>query len=134
MADFSTNMDPTSPYFGDWLVINGDVVLTTDVDPRGTDPVLQNIVQRLRTYEGEWFLDLTDGTPWYQEIMLKGAKQSDRDNAIQAVILNTPGVAVLTRYASTYDHAKRRASITFQALKAAGGVVDYTVNLGVGEI
>ena len=47
------------------------------------DAVAQIILTRLRLFQGEWWSDLTDGTPYWQQILGK----SGSDNHIQVVTL-----------------------------------------------
>lgn len=60
----------------------------------------QKVGQRLKLFEGEWFLDRNDGTPWGQEVF--GVRSNPTyDLAIQARILTTQGVEKITSYASS---------------------------------
>lgn len=131
MADLSLNLDTavklTSAY-GDLLIVNGDLTLTSDVDANGTNPVLQDILQNLRMFLGEWFLDNTQGVPWLQQIFVKGTTQADIDAAIQAAILSTTGVTALTSYGSQLNAASRSLAVTF-SVKTQAGVVSYTGTL-----
>jgi len=131
MVDYSLDLNPSSPNYLDLLVIDGDLVLTSDADPRGTNPVLQHIIQRLRTFLGEWYLDNTIGVPWFQLIFEKGTDEATIDAYLQNVICATPGVKSLTSYSFTPDTAKRTLDIKFVA-KTTSGTVDYSGVLPVG--
>lgn len=120
--DFSLDLNPLSPNYRDLRFVNGDLVLTADVNPAGTNPILQDVLQRLRMFLGEWFLDNTQGVPWWQKIMTKNPKQSDIDAILQNVILGTPGVQLLTNYSSLVDRATRRLTITFVCQTTNGNV------------
>ena len=61
--------------------------------------VAQKILTRLKLWEGEWFLDTTEGTPWLQQILGKNTKQL-YDLAIQTRVLATDGVTKITEYGS----------------------------------
>lgn len=59
----------------------------------------QKVETRLRLFEGEWFLDQNDGTPWYQDVF--GVRSNPTyDLAIQARILTTFGVQGIVSYSS----------------------------------
>jgi hypothetical protein len=73
--------------------------------------VAQSVLTRLRLWEGEWFLDLTSGTPWLQQILGKHAK-SIYDLAIRTRILDTQGVTGIEGYASALDAVTRKLSVT----------------------
>jgi hypothetical protein len=64
--------------------------------------VAQSVLTRLKLWQGQWFLDLTEGTPWLQQILGKTSKQA-YDLAIRARVLGTQGVTAITSYSSTLD-------------------------------
>lgn len=70
----------------------------------------QAVKTRLQLQEGEWFLDVTVGTPYSSAIMGTGTI-SLYDSAIQNVILSTPGVTGIAAYSSGVDPLNRQASI-----------------------
>lgn len=59
----------------------------------------QEVRTRLLLLQGEWFLDVTEGTPYSTQILGKGT-QATRDLAIKSRILKTPGVKSLISYVS----------------------------------
>jgi hypothetical protein len=63
------------------------------------EAVGQIISTRLMLYQGEWFLDTTDGTPWNTQV-LGNRTDSTRDPVIQARVLSTPDVASISGYNS----------------------------------
>ena len=120
--DLSLDLDPTSLSYLDLLFIDGDVPLTSDGDTRGANPVLQNVGQNLRTYQGEWFLDTTLGLPWFQTILQKGTTQSQIDSIIQGAILATRGIVQLSSYSSTLNPAARTLAVQFTASTTSGPI------------
>lgn len=61
--------------------------------------VAQLILSRLKLNQGEWFLDVTDGTAWLGGV-LGAHTQGTRDRVIRARILGTVGVTAITSYSS----------------------------------
>lgn len=61
------------------------------------EAVAQAVLTRLRQYLGEWFLDITDGTPWLTEVV---GHQTFYDLAIKDRILGTTGVVSIIEYES----------------------------------
>lgn len=59
----------------------------------------QAVKTRLLLLTQEWFLDVTEGTPYSTQILGTNT-QATRDLAIKARILRTPGVKQLSQYAS----------------------------------
>lgn len=122
--DLSLDLDPASPAYRDLLLADGDLVLTNDADARGTNPTLQSIMQRLRLFRGEWFLNTSVGVPYYQQILVKNPNRAAIDLAIQSTIISTPGVGRLISYASRFTTANRLIAISFRAATRAG-IVSY---------
>lgn len=85
--------------------------------------VAQIIATRLRLFQGEWWLNLSDGLPMFQSIL--GSSGSQRNlavinNIISARILGTPFVTGISFIESTFENR----SFTFKA----------TVNTQFGSI
>jgi hypothetical protein len=73
--------------------------------------VAQSVLTRLKLWQGQWFLDLTEGTPWLQRILGKTSKQA-ADLAIRARVLATNGVTGIASYSSTLNTVTRALSVT----------------------
>jgi hypothetical protein len=87
--------------------------------------VAQAIQTRLLLSTGEWFLDLTEGTPYSTEILGTGT-QGSRDQAIKERILDTPGVVELVSYSSAVED--RRFSVSAR-VSTIYGPTTINVNL-----
>lgn len=74
------------------------------------EAVAQAVKTRLGLIQGEWFLDITNGTPYNSQILGAG-NVSKYDHAIQEVILNTQGVVRIVAYSSHVNPNTRAASI-----------------------
>lgn len=92
---------------GDYLIGQGEANFWIN-SPEG---VSQNVETRLLLWEGEWFLDKTEGTPWSQEILGYGTA-SLRDIAIRARVLATDGVTALLNYNSSVNTATRKMTVS----------------------
>lgn len=75
------------------------------------DGVAQAIKTRLALFVGEWFLDVTDGTPWTTQVLDKYTKDQ-YDAAIQDRILGTQGVTQITAYSSSVNTTTRTLTVT----------------------
>jgi hypothetical protein len=61
---------------------------------------------RLRLWQGDWFLSVTDGMPWKTKVL--GKYTADvRDMAVQDRIYATPGVVEIQGYNSQLDTQAR---------------------------
>jgi hypothetical protein len=129
VADLSLQLNKGQPNYRDLLVLNNDLVFTSDQNPSGTNNVLQDILQNLNFFLGEWFLDNTIGVPWFQQILVKAPDTGAIDALIQNAILGTPGVKLLTSYSRETVPLTRGLIITFAAVTTSG-TVSYTGTVG----
>lgn len=74
---------------------------------RSAEAVGQHIRQRLKTYEGEWFLDTTAGVPWLSEILGRRFDPALAEAVIKAEILATDGVTEITSFSVRFNEATR---------------------------
>jgi hypothetical protein len=106
----------------------------------------QAVKTRLLLFQGEWFLDITAGTPWggfplnaavVAEGVILGDKRSvAQDLAIQATILGTQGVQQILTYSSSYNSQGRLWSlnVTIETIYAVLQFVGTTLTSGIFEI
>lgn len=74
------------------------------------EAVAQAVQTRLLLFTGEWFLDVTDGTPWRTDVLGKYT-QNAYDIVIKERIIDTQGVQSLDSYSSSFDRNKRALSV-----------------------
>jgi pantothenate kinase-related protein Tda10 len=96
--------------------------------------VEQAILTRLRLFEGEWWENLEEGTPMFQNII--GASGSPRSTALIETLLTervsgTPYVASVDGVSVVYDRKTRSATYRATAQTAFGPV---PVSLGPGTL
>lgn len=128
MADISQDLsNPISATYKDLLFINNDLVLTSDVNSAGTDNVLQDILQRLSFFRGEWFMDNTQGVPYFEQILVKNPNQANIDAILVNIIMSTPGVQSLLAYSFEPNNEKRSLSVSFSVVTTQGKVSYSTV-------
>jgi hypothetical protein len=82
------------------------------------EAVGQSAYTRLMLFQGEWFLDLEEGTPWggfpiNQDVVRRGRilgahTQLARDVAIKTRVLGTEGLLNIADYDSQFDPNTRR--------------------------
>lgn len=75
--------------------------------------VAQAVLTRLQLWQGEWFLDTSDGTPYLQGVL---GHHTNYDLEIQARILGTPGVIEITDYASSVANRALAVTCTLNTL------------------
>ncbi len=110
--------------------------ITGDINTRGMQfidksaEVAQTVKTRLHLFLGEYFRDITVGTPWFQEILGKGTGMtlSGKEGRIKEIILQTPGVVkLLTFNADDFDINSRELKITGKILTTFG---EASLNVG----
>ncbi|CAH3684866.1 hypothetical protein M2T59_20515 [Klebsiella pneumoniae] len=75
------------------------------------EAVAQAIKTRFLLWYGQWFLDITEGTPWIQSVL--GKQRPETYNlAIRQRILETQGVSSITAFNTTVDGRTRRVTFT----------------------
>lgn len=125
MADLSLDLNKSSANVNDLKVVNNDLVLTTDSDPLGTDPVLQDILQILRFFFGEWFMDNTKGIPWIQQIFVKNPNLAEINAILTNAIMGVKGVKSLDTFSFNYNPTARTYSVSF-SVTATTGKIDWS--------
>jgi hypothetical protein len=84
--------------------------------------VAQAILTRLNLWQGEWWLNLAEGTPWLQQILGKPRGPGSPDAAIRERIIRTPYVINITDYASIYEPSTRRWIVSCKVFTTFGPV------------
>lgn len=78
--------------------------------------IRQRIINELRSFLNEWFLDRTLGVAWFQIVFQKGQSPAVIETEIKNAILGTEGVTALDRFEPLdYDPATRGMSVDFTA-------------------
>jgi hypothetical protein len=92
--------------------------------------VAQCVQTRLGLFTGEWFLDITDGTPWDTEVLGKYT-QGLYDSVLQSRILGTTGVSniVTGSYTSVRNGPARTLSVAAQIDTIYDGAASVAVTL-----
>lgn len=95
------------------MTVDGDYVFghqQNDFYRDQPEAVAQAVQTRLKLFTGEWFLDVTDGTPWTTQVLDKYTKDQ-YDAAIQDRILGTQGVTQITNYSSSVNTTTRTLTV-----------------------
>lgn len=103
----------------DLALVDGNLVLCTDVRA-----IASHVESRLRFFLGEWFLDLREGMPYFQEVLVKNPDISVVRSLLSRVILETPGVTTLDTADFTYDPAERTLFYSIRFGTNTGASVD----------
>lgn len=99
---------------------NGDIVTQGTQFLTGVEEIEQTIRTRLRLFLGEYFRDITDGTPWFEQILGKGASMNVREAVLRNRISRTPGVVRLTSFNTDFNVDTRKYTVTAGVLTTYG--------------
>ncbi|SEO76201.1 hypothetical protein SAMN02800692_1983 [Luteibacter sp. UNC138MFCol5.1] len=76
-----------------------------------TESVAQRVKTRLLSLQGDWFLDLSHGLPWF-DLIERPADLAKVERAVKAQILRTDGVRRITAFSMSVDPGTRAMAIT----------------------
>jgi hypothetical protein len=91
---------------------DGDIVTNGQQFTTGRHEIAQTVKTRLGLFLGEYFRDITDGTPWFEQILGKGVNNNTREAVLRNRIARTPGVIRLTYFKTDFDVESRKYSVT----------------------
>ena len=106
----------------------GDITTRGEPVARSIGAIEQLVVMRLKLFKGEYFRNVTEGVPWWQDIL---GKQPDRTNGEQIIrnrIARTPGVTNITRFEVSYVDREMYIQCSFNTKYGEGNVEYGTVN------
>ena len=89
---------------------NGDIVTSGQTFKTGKAATAQAIQQRLRMFRGEFFLDATDGTGWFQEILGK-SPDGVAEASLKQRIISAQGVVNITQFSFKRDGDARSIQV-----------------------
>lgn len=129
MGDLLTTVN-VSP--ADIELQNGDLVVVTELDF-----IRQRLEIRLDIQTGEWFMDITEGLPWREAILVRNPNLQAIRSLFTARILSTPTVIFdgrefpsiirLDRFDLGFDNPTGVLTIDFLAITPFGAIA------GTGE-
>lgn len=90
---------------------SGDIATSGTQFTSGQLEIAQTVKTRLRLFLGEYFRDISDGTPWFQDILGKGQSLEVRDAVIKRRVLQTPEVLSVFEFNTDFDLDKRKYTV-----------------------
>lgn len=105
---------------GDWLVEDGKLQLVT-----GQDEIAQISAIRLKTYLGEWFLDVRIGFPWFSKVLKKGPNTAEIEALLIQEIVETPGIVSLRSFDLSFDKVTRKLKVDYEA-ESIAGIINFS--------
>jgi hypothetical protein len=90
---------------------------------QGAEAAAQAILTRLKLLRGEWWEDLSDGLPLWQEMIGKRQPKEFVDSLVLERIAGTPNVREIVEYESSWDNEFRRYTFTARVNTAFGEIL-----------
>ena len=110
------------------LDANGDISTSGQQFATEREEIAQTIQTRLRLFLGEYFRDVTDGTPWWESILGKEGTLSSKEAIIKSRIVRTEGVEQLIEFSTDFDISTRVYSVSASVLTQYG-ITNFTVSV-----
>lgn len=86
--------------------------------------VAQAVLTRLLLFVNEWYLNLREGTPWFEEVLGHAYRGGIPDAAIRARIVGTPFVTRLYDFASNWNPSTRVYTVSAKVITAFGQITE----------
>ena len=102
------------------LDADGDISTSGQQFATGREEIAQTVQTRLRLFLGEYFRDVTDGTPWWESILGKEGTLSSKEAIIKSRIIRTEGVEQLIEFSTDFDINTRAYSVSAGILTPYG--------------
>ena len=93
---------------------------------KGAAAIRQHLAQRLKTFLGEWFLDLRKGVPYLQQVLVKNPDPVVLDSMFKSEIIHTPGIVELLEFDLRLDAGLRQLQLSFKAADDTGAIISYS--------
>ncbi len=85
------------------------------------------IRHRLLMFFGEYFLDITDGSPWFQAILGK-SPQGQAELALKQRIITAPDVVALKEFNFDSDRSSRKITVTATVLDVNSESISFVLD------
>ena len=99
---------------------DGDIVTHGTQFIHEREEVAQTIRTRLALFLGEYFRNINEGTPWYEQILGKFVSLDVVEAILRARIANTPEVIRILSFATDFDLDARKYSLSAVVLTKYG--------------
>lgn len=106
--------------------LNGGLVFKTSLEA-----IAQAVHIRLATLRGEWFLDILNGIPYLDQILIKAPNLQVIEQLLRREIESVPGVKSVKTMTLNHDRSARKLSVKFIADTDFGELAPPAQNLSI---
>lgn len=107
----------------------GDLELSAAGDLQwisGGEAIAQHARIRLRFFLGEWFLDETEGFPYWERVLVHNPDLVALTEAYRQTVAETPGMASVEKCELTFDRQSRTLTPDIEATTTDGTLLTAT--------
>lgn len=94
---------------------DGDIATNGESFATGKSATQEGVIRRLRLFLGEYFLDATDGTAWFDGILGK-TDRGMAEAALKQRIITSPGVVGITAFSFDVEESERKITVSATVL------------------
>lgn len=109
---------------GDVAFVNGESLVTSI----GAEDLAQRLLIRLRTFQGEWFMDTTYGIDWWNKVFGKNRSKASVDAIIQSEIAKEPDVVQIINYTSSVANEVFKCVFSIRTIEGLISTVNFTIS------
>lgn len=109
---------------------DGDIVTSGTQFLEGKAATANGVYHRLRMFAGEYFLNVLDGTPWFQSILGKNP-DGVAETAVKQRILTAPDVLNITQFRFERLGRERKIQIEASLLDVNNEQVQILIDEGI---
>ena len=110
----------------DLQIVNGDLEIANRAQSNG-----QRINARLKTFVGEWFLDLEFGIDYFNDVLVKNPQIQFVSGIIKAAILQSADAgAIVEDFETDFDTSARKLTARYSVKLDGGEVIQNAIVLG----
>lgn len=102
---------------------SGDITTSGEQFINSVEEIAQTVRTRLKLFLGEYFRNINDGTPWFQDILGKGQSLAVKDATIKRRVLQTPGVISIFDFNTDFDPQLRTYSVSMGVVTEFGNAL-----------
>jgi hypothetical protein len=137
---WDTDNSKWDQFYSETIWDNGDCVWDCKWDPtqpplgtaaryaivaiNGADKVAQQIKITLLAFLGEWFLDVTFGVPYLEDILVKTPHMAAIETILRSHITDVPHVLRFESFSMDFDRARRTLGVNFVVITDYGPITD----------
>jgi hypothetical protein len=101
----------------------------------GMDRVGQQVKMTLLAFLGEWFLDLTFGVPYLEDILIKNPRLTSVESILRAKINDVPDLKHIEFFSLDFHRETRKLFVDFLATTVYGPIKDsFYLNVAMREL